>query len=249
MSPETRVVVRLAAVAFLLSTITEAVVLPGREKSPFDGLTPAGRLTGVDVSSHNPPYSWAAAAHSGLRFVIARATEGDSRTDGRYASFKRGARAAGLAFGAFHFARPDRNGRDAILEADYFLRAAGLGPGNLVPILDLETSGGLPVTNLQAWVRAWLEEVAAKLGARPMIYTNAAFWQQSMGDTTSFAEAGYRLAIASWGGTSPVVPAGNWGGRGWTLWQTSNCGRVAGVPGCIDTEVYDGSDLKPLTIS
>ncbi len=189
------------------------------------------------------------AARSGLRFVIARATEGDSRTDERYASFKRGARAAGLAFTAFHFARPDRNGRDAILEADYFLRAAGLGPGDLVPILDLETSGGLPVTKLQAWARAWLEEVTAKLGVRPMIYTNAAFWRQSMGDTTAFAEAGYRLAIASWGGTSPVVPAGNWGGRGWTLWQTSNCGRVPGISGCIDTEVYNGSDLKQVTIS
>jgi lysozyme len=249
LSPETRIVGRLAAGAVLLSIVIGAAVLPGRGSFPFDRLAPAGRLSGVDVSSHNPPYDWAAAARSGLRFVVARATEGDSRTDERYAAVKRGARAAGLAFTAFHFARPDRNGRDAIVEADYFLRAAGLGPGNLVPILDLETSGGLPVTRLQTWVRAWLEEVTTRLGARPMIYTNAAFWQQSMGDTTSFAEAGYRLAIASWGGTSPVVPAGNWGGRGWTLWQTSNCGRVAGIPGCIDTEVYDGSDLKPLTIS
>ena len=81
-----------------------------------------------------------------------------------------------------------------------------------------------------------------------MIYTNAAFWRQFMGDTTAFAEDGYRLAIASWGGTSPVVPAGDWGGRGWTLWQTSNCGRVPGIPGCIDTEVYNGSDLNPVTI-
>jgi len=33
------------------------------------------RLAGVDVSSHNHPIPWSAAADSGVRFVIARATD------------------------------------------------------------------------------------------------------------------------------------------------------------------------------
>src|SRR5207249_3927019 len=103
------------------------------------------------------------------------------------------ARAAGLAFTAFHYARPDRARGDAVKEADLFVQVSGVGPGYLFPVLDLEESGGLGVTKLQAWVLAWLEEVAVKAGGHPMIYTNADFWRTHMGDTTSFADAGYPL--------------------------------------------------------
>ena len=84
---------------------------------------------------------------------------------------------------------------------------------------------------LQSWVRVWLEEVVARLGVKPVIYTSPSFWMTYMGDTTAFAEEGYKLNIASWDTTvSPDVPAENWGGLGWTFWQTSTCGRLAGIP-------------------
>jgi lysozyme len=184
----------------------------------------------------------------GLRFVIARATEGDSRVDASYNSIRKKARAAGLAFTAFHYARPDKARGDAKREAQHFQKIAGIGPGDLVPVLDLEESGGLGVARLQAWVTAWLEEVQAEAGAKPMIYTNAGFWRSHMGDTTMFADAGYPLYIASWGSTTPVMPADGWGGLGWTLWQTAKCGRVSGITGCIRTDLYHGADLRAVTI-
>jgi GH25 family lysozyme M1 (1,4-beta-N-acetylmuramidase) len=248
------VLIRLSAAAVLAALLITAVLFLGRRgfldrDSPFvlPG-QPSVVLPGVDVSSHEPGISWSKAAGFGLRFVVARATEGDSRRDAAYDSIKREARAAGLAFTAFHFARPDRARGDAVREANLFHGVANIGPGYLAPVLDLEDSGGLGEARLQAWVTHWLEEVASSVGVKPMIYTNADFWRSHMGDTTMFAEAGYPLFVASWDALTPQVPADNWGGRGWTLWQTTKCGRVQGITGCIRTDVYNGADLGPLTI-
>jgi lysozyme len=233
--------------AIALACLVAAVVFLGSSGSPDPSLPPT-LLRGVDVSSHDPPVSWSQAAQRGLRFVIARATEGATGKDAAYDSIRQEARAAGLAFTAFHYARPDKPPGDAVAEAEFFQRVAGIGPGYLVPVLDMEETGGLGVARLQAWAMAWLDEVTSKVGVKPMIYTNADFWRSHMGDTSMFADAGYGLYIASWGSTTPAVPANNWGGWGWTLWQTAKCGRVKGIRGCIRTDVYNGSDLRPLTV-
>jgi len=44
------------------------------------------------------------------------------------------------------------------------------------------------------------------------------------------------------------VPAGNWAGHGWTLWQYDSCGSVNGVEGCVDRDRYNGTGLAPLRI-
>jgi lysozyme len=247
MSPRTLLAIRLGALVSVVMVLVVGIVVLGRRASPNPS-TPLVLLPGVDVSSHDAPESWTAPARSGLRFVIARASEGDSRRDQRYASIKREAKASGLAFTAFHYARPDRARGDAVREANLFTDAADLGPGDLAPVLDLEESGGLGADRLRAWVKAWLEEVEATLGAKPLIYTNLDFWRTHMDDTVSFAEAGYGLFVASWGGSTPSLPAADWAGRGWTIWQTSECGAVRGIPGCIRTDLFNGGDLEPVTI-
>jgi lysozyme len=247
MSRRTTLLARFGLLALSVTVATATIVLLGRRGVP-QPFPSGGRLPGVDVSSHERPIDWAEAAQFGLRFVIARATEGDSRRDRAYRTIRKEARAAGLAFTAFHYARPDRARGDAVKEADLFLKVSGVGPGDLLPVLDLEESDGMAALKLQRWVRAWLERVEAKIHIKPMIYTNLDFWRTWMGDTTSFAEDGYPLYVASWGATIPAVPADNWAGRGWTLWQTAKCGHVLGIRGCIRTDVYNGDDLRGLTI-
>jgi lysozyme len=241
-------IVRRSAGVVAVAGLVGAVVFLGQRGTNPDPAPVLTFLPGVDVSSHEPPIDWTRAAQLGLRFVIARATEGDSRKDAAYNSIRQEAGAAGLAFTAFHFARPDRAAGDAVHEAEFFQGVARIGPGDLAPVLDLEVSGGMGVQRLQAWVTAWLEEVTARVGMKPMIYTNLDFWRSHMGDTTIFAEAGYPLYVASWDRTTPVMPADNWGGHGWTLWQTAKCGRVRGITGCIRTDLYKGGDLGRLTV-
>jgi lysozyme len=236
----------LVAVAVLVGLV---VAVGGRAAAPSaTPSTPAVYLAGVDVSSHDAPVDWKAAVRHGVRFVVARASEGDSRVDSAYPSVRDAARAAGVAVTAFHYARPDREQGDAVREADLLLDSAELSSGDLVPVLDLEESGGMGPLGLQRWVTAWVQEVERRLGAKPLIYTNSDFWSTHMADTTMFADAGYPLYVASWGSTEPAVPAVDWGGRGWTLWQTAECGSVRGVKGCIRTDLFNGGDLAALRI-
>jgi GH25 family lysozyme M1 (1,4-beta-N-acetylmuramidase) len=210
---------------------------------------PVGATPGIDVSHHQGTIDWAQVAASGQRFVIAKATEGLFSVDPTYATNRAGAMAAGLVFGAYHFARPDLHPNDPTGEADHFVDTAQLGPGNIVPVLDLERSGDLTQAQLAAWILAWLGEVTARTGVRPMVYTSPNGWANRTGDTTAVADAGFSLLwIAHWFVAEPTVPANDWQGNGWAFWQYSNCGTVPGISGCVDLDWYESSDFAPVTI-
>lgn len=69
-----------------------------------------------------------------------------------------------------------------------------------------------------------------------------------MGNSRWFADNDYRLWIAHWRAKDPTVPAVNWGGRGWTIWQVSDCGSVPGIRGCVDIDLFRGLNMAGLTI-
>lgn len=210
-------------------------------------LSSSGYLEGVDVSNWQGPIDFAKVQAAGKRFVFAKASEGTTWTDASYARNRAGAIAAGLRFGAYHFARPGSAAGDAVREADHFIAVMGLKHGMLRPVLDLEVTGGLGVTALQSWVRSFLGRIYSRLGVRAMIYTTSSFWASSMASTTWFASNGYTvLWIANWKVSSPSLPASLWAGHGWTFWQYSDCGSVPGIRGCVDVDRFKGSDLTGL---
>ena len=180
----------------------------------------------------------------GYRFAFAEATNG-FLVDWTYATNRAGARRAGIAFGAFHLARP--GGRtpqaviaDAVGEADFFASIAEPQTGELAPVLDLEYTGGLSPARLQLWTRTWLDEVWHETGARPTIYASPSFWRRSMRDASVFATLGSRLWVAHWHVRAPRVPASNWAATGWSFWQWTNCSHVPGIRGCADGDRYAG---------
>jgi GH25 family lysozyme M1 (1,4-beta-N-acetylmuramidase) len=205
----------------------------------------ASYIEGIDVSHWQGTIDWTRVAGSGKKFAFAKATEGQTYNDPTYSTNRAGAEGRGMSFGAYHFARPDTTQNDAVLEADHFAAVAAYRPGEIRPSLDLEDSGGLSVSTLNTWVKAFLNELYKKTGKRAMIYTNPSFWQTYMGDTTWFANNGYTLLwIANWGVSKPSVPANNWGGHGWTFWQWTSCESVPGISGCVDGD----RTLRPYTL-
>ncbi len=220
------------------------------ERSGVPAASLAGTLEGIDISHWQGTINWTLVAGAGKKFAIMKATESTNYTDPTYATNHAQAKAAGLWTGAYHFARPSAAANDAILEADRFASVMNLGIGDLVPALDLEDSGGLSVTALQAWVRTFLDRVTATVGARPMIYTSPAFWKNNMGNSRFLADLGYKtLWVAHWGVSSPEVPASNWGGRGWTFWQYSSTGTVPGISTRVDLDRFNGTDLATQAFS
>jgi GH25 family lysozyme M1 (1,4-beta-N-acetylmuramidase) len=201
-------------------------------------------VDGIDVSYHQGSINWFNVADSDKRFAYVRATAGTLTADTAYAANVFGARSAGLAVGSYHYGNPDSAPNDAANEAAWFLQNATIASGDLVPVLDLEVTNGLDPVSMTTWAETWLTQVTAATGVQPVIYTNSAFWSSSMADTDWFAQNGYRLWIASWTTASqPTVPAANWGGTGWTLWQHSSTGLVPGVAAAVDLDRFNGLAL------
>jgi GH25 family lysozyme M1 (1,4-beta-N-acetylmuramidase) len=210
---------------------------------------PTDSLPGIDVSHFQHAIDWTQVAASGVRFAFVKASEGTGYVDPMYATNQAGAMAAGITVGAYHFARPDLHPSDPIPEADHFVDTAQFGPGNLLPVLDLERSGTLTPEQLTQWILGWLGEVTARTGVRPIVYTSPLGWTNRTDDTTAIADAGYTvLWIAHWNVPSPTLPANDWQGHGWAFWQYSDCGSVPGIQGCVDSDWFNGLALDPMTI-
>jgi lysozyme len=244
------VAVRLRTVVFACITVSLVLgsLLP-QERAVADERATSW-LKGIDISHWQGPINWSKVGNHPISFVIAKATQGQTYNDPNYASYRRGAAGQGIAWTAYHFADPATSANDAVRQADHYVDVAALGSGDLIPALDLEWFNGLTVDQLVQWVKDWLRRVYTGTGVKPMIYTRASFWSTRMGDTTWFANHGYTsLWIANWTATHPpIVPANNWAGHGWTFWQWTDCGSIAGIDGCVDRDRYNGTDLTPATI-
>lgn len=224
---------------------------PTPTATPTPTPNPTGRLEGIDVSKWQGAIDYNQVRNSGRSFVIARASYG-GLTDEWYTTNKANARAAGLAFGAYHFAYPDLNPTDALAieEADTFVNQMGIQSGMLIPALDLERcNSSLGSAGMIHWVQVWLDRVYSRTGARAMIYTSPNFWATCLGDTRWFADNGYPILwVAHWTtSSSPTVPAQNWGGRSWTFWQYTSSGSVPGVTGNVDLDRFNGTSLSSVT--
>ena len=203
---------------------------------------------GVDVSFWDASPDWSKVAASGVTFVIAKATEGLTYDDPTYPVNMAGAAANGLRFTAYEFMDPTGGTTKAVADANHFVDYAALGDRNLVPVLDVERTNGFSPSRLRIWMKAWLHRVYVRLGVKATIYTSPSFWATSVGDSRWFADHGYRLWIANWGVAAPTVPAKNWNGDGWTFWQWSDCGRVPGIKGSVDLDLYPGRHFHPVLI-
>jgi lysozyme len=223
--------------------------LAGLVALPATAAAKPGRL-GIDVSRFNGTIDWAQVKSAGVTFAFVAASRGSGTdcavvpascgADPNYLTNYSLARAAGVRVGPYH--RAFVNGAtvpeaqaDARLEADVFLASVGsLQPKDLRPALDVETPfGGAPTEAVRAWVRAWLKRVRNRLGPRPIVYTNTTSWAGT-GSTVEFGRAGYPLWVANWGVRKPSVPANNWAGKGWSVWQFTSSGSIPGISGRVD---------------
>ena len=189
---------------------------------------------GIDVSYYQGDIDWNAVAADGVEYAIVRVSHSTQFFDPQFDTNLAGSRAAGLHTGVYQYFEPDE---DPIAQADLLLDALGeLQPGDLPPVIDVESTAGLPPAQVASAVRAWIDHVEAELGVPPIIYTGHYFWQ----DNVASAEfGGYPLWIAWYGVECPGnVPTG-W--SEWAFHQYCDCGNVAGVSGQVDVNRFNGS--------
>jgi lysozyme len=199
-------------------------------------------VVGSDVASWQHPHhsriAWPAVRAQGHRFVFIKATEGHAYVNPYFHRDWRGSARAGIYRGAYAFARPHHRLHSARAQARKFVRVAGKAHahGELPPTLDLEATGGLRPHRLIRWTRVWLHTVRHLTHRRPMIYSYHSFWKHAMHHTRAFRH--YRLWGASYT-RRPTTFGRAW--NHWTFWQYTSHGRVHGIRGRTDVNVFHGS--------
>ena len=147
------------------------------------------------------------------------------------AKVKEGIRAAGLVRGAYHFFEPND---DPTQQATHFLSTVQPAPGDLPPVLDVETTGEVSDSELWSGVAAWLELVERATGYSPILYTAPGFWDSHAPDLSLTR---YPLWLADYA-DQPTLPDG-W--TSWLFWQYSQSGSCPGVTGAVDLDVFSGT--------
>jgi lysozyme len=201
-------------------------------------------LTGIDVSNHQPNVDWHAVKAAGHNFAFHKVSEGIGSPDREFGKARwKAMRDAGLMRGVYHFARPQK-GRDPKAEVHEFLRlldqAGGLDEGDLRPVLDIEAfgqAGALTPEKTHAWARGFVDEVEARLGKRPIIYTGA-FWRDRMGNPDD--NLGCPLWLAAFvKNPDPFVPKA-WAHQSFSILQHTDKGGCPGIAGHVDLNRLPG---------
>ena len=169
------------------------------------------------------------AREPGMRFAFIKATEGRSWEDPYFDQNWKLAQRAGLARGAYHFYRPNR---DAAQQANFYAATVALAPGDLPPVLDVEKTDGRSAEIIRAGVKTWLRLVGRRYGVRPILYTNHDFYVRYFAG--HFDD--YPLWLAHYEVRQPRVGADRW-----TFWQHSDEALVPGIRGFVDGNVFGGS--------
>ena len=217
---------------------------PGVSMAPEvegQALCPGGTiLQGVDVSSYQGSINWSQAKGAGIDWGYAKATEGTGYQDPTFPGNWSGMKNAGVVRGAYHFFHPGLNGTQ---QADYFLAYAGaMGAGDLPPMLDWEVTDGVSGSTAGANAQAFIDEIKAKTGRPTVIYTSPGLWG-GFGVPQSFGSN--PLWVADWTYATTSCPSLPSGWSSFVFWQWSDgqygTGSVAGIPGTVDRDVYNGT--------
>lgn len=200
---------------------------------------------GIDISDHQHsegPIRWEVVGRH-YQFAFIKATEGTSYVNRYYASDSKAAAAAGLNVGGYAFATPDD--ASGASEAKYFLQQSRYARHRtlLFPMLDLEWNPyhtstscyGLTPSDLVAWVGSYSATIDRTLGVKPIIYTQASFWNHCVGGTSAFSDS--PLWVGSDGTSSTTIPGGF---STWAIWQYG-VGSASGVDGPVDVDAFNGT--------
>ena len=200
-------------------------------------------VRGIDISHYQTNIKWeklrnASINNDPVRFVIIKATEGQNHYDDDFNDNFFQAKENDFIRGAYHFFVP---GVDPVKQANFYLHQVHLVPGDLPPVLDIEKDGKLPKKQLQKDVKKWLDIVEAKYGIKPILYTSYKFKKDFLDDPV-FNEYPYWIAHYY---INKLEYKGDW-----ILWQHTDCGKVDGIKGFVDCNIYNGTvqELEAFTL-
>lgn len=217
------------AAAVLLACIAAlvfAALIPARAIPPSGGR----QYRGIDISEFQGEIDFEEVRRSGIEAVYIRAGAGEY-TDEYFAENYERARAAGLKIGFYHYvtARSVDEGRR---QARFFASLAAGREPDMRLAMDFEYFGSLSVSQINAISEAYLDELTALTKREAVIYSDLSNARNIF--SRALAEK-YPLWAAQYGADEPSAN-GKW--REWVGFQYTDEGRVGGVYGNVDRNIF-----------
>jgi len=211
-----------------------------------------GNAQGIDVSHWQGVIDWKKVIASGISFVFIKATQ--NSMDKKFLDNVKGAKAAGLLVGAYHYiddsvTTVDKARMAARIFYNAIQSAGGVSIFDLPPVMDYESNkNNLSKALISAIAKAFLEEIHRLTGIKPLLYTYPSF----IGNFTGLNN--YPLWIARY--NASTAPDNGSGWSCWEFWQYSDgvaggvlpigTRKVNGIAGQVDLNEFNGTivDLK-----
>lgn len=211
-----------------------------------DAVAPKGyTVRGIDVSHHQGTIDWELVRNQAVigdypvAFAFIKATEGADMVDSQFKHNFAQARKYGIMRSAYHFYRTTTPAKQ---QAEHFIRHVELLPGDLPPVLDVETRPqGISAEDFRQGILEWLARVEQHYGVKPILYTYYSFRQQYMNDPVfdlyPYWIAHYHVDSVRYKGP-------------WAFWQHSDRGQLPGIRQKVDLNIFNGNynDLQRLVI-
>ncbi len=190
-------------------------------------------IHGIDVSRYQHNIDWDAVRamqdqEVKIGFAFIKATEGLGRVDNGFRKNWFNAKKAMVPRGAYHFFISSKSGK---AQAENFIETVNLVKGDLPPVLDIESTNGASVVDIQQRAKDWLLMIEKHYKVKPIIYTNINFYNNFLDG--KFDD--YPLWVAHYYvKDKPRID------RSWIIWQHNEKGRVNGIDAFVDFNVFNG---------
>lgn len=191
-------------------------------------------IHGIDVSYAQGKIDWGkvkAMDENGLHisFAFIKATDGENYTDPTFQRNWREAAKTGIICGAYHFFRPERNGKE---QAKLFLKTVKLEKNDMPLVIDIEKLDGTTPAQMRISLDQCLSYLKYRTTAKPIIYSGLSFYQDYL---KGFFDE-YPLWIAHY--DKPELRINQ--ASNWLFWQHTDKATVNGINHAVDFDTFKG---------
>ena len=187
-------------------------------------------IHGIDLSHYQGEVFWETIGdNSKMAYVYLKATEGGDRVDHMYQLNIDLAHRYGLKVGSYHFFRPKT---PLNKQLENFKAQCKPRDQDLIPMIDVETKGGLGNKEFAYSLTKFLDMVEDAYKQKPLIYTGTNFYNRYMVGLVDH----YPIMIAQYNQNEPILSDD----RDITMWQYTGKGRINGINGYVDKSRFLG---------
>lgn len=191
-------------------------------------------IQGIDVSHHQGAIDWKTVKAQGIDFAFIKATEGENFKDSDFEKNWKSAQEAGITVGAYHYFTFCRSGVD---QANNFIATVPVVSFPVLPpVIDLEFGGNCAKepqkADLFTDLHLFEKRVKAHFGRKPVYYVTREFYRAYLSDGPITNDLWVRNIFFR-----PHLSEQH----RWVFWQYANRGRLQGIDGPVDLNVFSGS--------